>query len=207
MSEEQPQSSAQNVQENKGSAPESDVVSKKAYSQVQQDMHKFKAEKKELQMKLNELQATLEAQEKSKLEEQNRYEELYRKAEDEKNALLSERQREKQLFIDAVKKSALKTELGGNIKDAYLNLADYSQIEMNEDGSLNSETVRNAANQFRQDHPALVPSQASGAINSVAPPTNPGIQNQPKGAADMSREEKIQKLLEIRQQKLKNQGV
>ena len=206
MSEDQTRSSAQEDQEIKGSAPEVGI-DPKAYKQVSSDMHKYKQQAKEAKMEAERLKADLEAQQKAKLEEQNRFEELYRKAEEEKTSLLQERQREKQLFTDAVKKSALKTELGGNIKDAYLNLADYSKIELNEDGSLNSESVRQVANSFRQDHPALVPSPVSGNINAVAPPTNPGIQNEPKTVDTMTKEEKYARLLEIRQQKLKNQGV
>ena len=198
MSEDQTQSSAQEGQEEKGGA-QSVGIDPKAYKKVSEDMHKYKAEKKEMAMELARLKADLEAQQKAKLEEQNRFEELYRKAEQEKNNLLQERQQEKQLFVDAVKKSALKTELGGNIKDQYLNLADFSSIEVREDGSLDSETVREAANKFRQDHPALVPSSASGSINSIAPPVNPAISNQPKSINEMTKEEKIAALLKMKQ--------
>lgn len=152
---------------NQGEGSQSDkeqFVSRKAYEEVTRDMHKFKKEREELKAGFNELQAQLKAQEEAKMQENEQWKQLYEKRESE---LEEERNKAKESnirFTNAVKRSALKQELGGKVKDEYLSFADLSSISMSEDGMVDSETLRNVANDFRKQHGQLIPKEEGGEI-------------------------------------------
>ena len=52
--------------------------------------------------------------------------------------------------------NALKSELGGSIKDTYLVHADLEGISFKDDGSVDSESLLEVANKFRQEHGQLI---------------------------------------------------
>ena len=180
------------------STPESkeEFVLKKAYDEKSKDMHKFKEAYKKAQALNSELQSRIEAEERAKMEEKQQFEELYKKSEAEKASLLQQIELEKQQLLSQRRKSALKQELG-NIKEAYLGLANIDSIEVNEDGTLNSESVRQIANAFKQEHPALIPSGNSSSINSVAAPIDGTAPGQ-KSVSDMTFEEAKEALKQLK---------
>jgi len=173
-----------------------DFVARKAYEQVTADLHKNKKAKKDLLARVNELEAQREAQEKAKMEEKQQFEELYKKSEAEKAALLQQIEQEKKQLLAQRKKSALKQELG-NIKEAYLGLANVDGIELNEDGTINSESVRHIANTFKQEHPALIPSGSSSNITSTAAPIDTNAESN-QSVNDLSYDDALKKLMELK---------
>ena len=173
--EEQNQSSGEvKVQAEQGSsqAESSDVVNRKAYEEVTRDMLKYKSERKDLQARLNELETKIKVTEEEKLKEQEEYKSLFEKRNQEYEELQHSVAQEKNRYLKSVKMNALKNELGGKIKDAYLVHADVDSIEFNDDGSLNPESVVAVANKFREDHSALIPSNNNATITNQAPSGN-----------------------------------
>lgn len=159
-----------------GSTPSAEekeaFVSRKAYEEVTGDMHKFKTKTKELEAALNEYKAQLKAQEEQKLQEQERWKELYEKREAELEQIRRESQEQSSRYMTSVKKAALKNELGGDIRDEYLSFANLDSVVVTEDGSIDPESLRNAANEFRKQHGQLIPSKDNVNITGQAPSSN-----------------------------------
>lgn len=149
------------------SKKEEGFVSKKAYEEVATDMHKFKSKVKEAEARANELEAQLKAMEIQKMQEQEQWKELYEKRTEELETVLSTQREKEERYINAAKKNALKQELGG-IRDEYLVHANISAITLNEDGTVNRESVHAAANEFREKHAILLGNPA--ATSSTNPP-------------------------------------
>jgi chromosome segregation ATPase len=189
----------ENIPTQKEKEQKDEFVRKTAYEEVTSDMHRFKSRAKDAEAKAAEYEAKLRAIEDEKLKSEQRYQELYEKEKREKEQLADTRKKERELYLRGLKLGALKSELG-NVKDAYLMHADISAIEINEDGTLNSESVRKVANQFRQEHAALIPSQAGSNITNFASPTsfNPKA---PKSINDMSYAEKAAYLQQLKKNK------
>lgn len=166
MSEEEKSGSAAPQEES--TQQEAKVVPVKAYEEVTRDMHKNKQKAKELEAQVNQLMTQLKAQEEQKMQENDQWKELAsrREAELEEVRKLSEQKSSR--FETAVKRTALKQELGGKIKDEYLSFANLSEISMNEDGIVDSESLRNVANEFRKQHGQLIPQAQEEEITGHA---------------------------------------
>lgn len=144
-------------------------VSRKAYEEVSKDMHKNKQKAKEQALEINELQAQLKAQDEAKMHEKEQWKELFEKREAELEVERSKAKTQQERYTKSVKVSALKQELGGNVKDEYLSFADLSNISLNDEGLIDSETLRNVANDFRKQHGQLIPSEENTNVTGHAP--------------------------------------
>lgn len=181
-----------------GSNPEAEkFVPKKAYEDVSQDMHKYKSKTKELEATLNEYQAKLKAQEEEKLAEQNRYKELFEKRTAELEAEKSKAQETTNKYLKSLKLVELKRELGANIRDEYLMHANVNEITFNEDGTLNKDSLVTVANQFRQQHGALIPKSENANITGHA--ASNGEVAPTKSLEQMSMAEKIEMLKKLKE--------
>lgn len=178
-----------------------EYVAKKAYEEVTSDMHKFKSKAKAEQARVNELEAKLKAIEEAKLVEDQKFQELYEREKQAREQAEQDRNKEKDLYIRTVKLSALKGELGGNVKDEYLQFANVDRIEVGEDGTLSSESVRDVANSFRQDHPTLVGKSNDVNITSHAAAADVNHAQPEKTLDTMSTQEKIALLRSMGQSK------
>lgn len=198
MSEQNHVGNDDNAQKDSGSAEnqnqQEQYVSRQAYEEVTKDMHKFKRTAKELEAARNEYEAKLKQIEEEKLAEQQRWKELYEKRNEEIEAVKAEAQQKESAYLNSVKKSALKQELGGKIKDAYLVHADLSSIEFNDDGTLNMDSVHEAANRFREEHGELVPKTPSKEATGQAAPTNATV-SQGKPIEELSGKEALELFL------------
>ena len=112
------------TQEEGTSTEEQKFVPATAYKEVSSDMHKFKNRYREAEAKATELEQRLKSIEEEKLKEQQRFEELYEREKAERERVEQEKNKEKELYLRSVKLSALKSELGGKVKDEYLSFAD-----------------------------------------------------------------------------------
>lgn len=191
MSEPAKKDSVDSIVEPSKDVTKEEFVQRKAYEEVTSDMHKFKSQAKESSAKANELEAKLKALEESKMKEQNRYQELYEQEKKLREESDSNRGKDKDLYLRAVKKSALKSALGGEIQDEYLVHANVDAIEIRDDGTLSSESVDLVANSFREKHSQLIPSSGGGTITSNPSPANGTIGTVVKTLGQMTTQEKV----------------
>ena len=165
-------------------------VAKKAYEEVSKDMHKYKSKAREIEAMKNELEAKLKSIEEQKLMEEKRWQELYEKEREEKTTIASAREKDLEMFLRSAKKNALKQELGGGVKDVYLNHAAIDEIDVNDDGTLSSESVLRVANKFRQDFPEVIPSGDNLNISASSSPTKIADNKDENDISKMSFEQK-----------------
>ena len=164
MSEENKSGSAATQEKSQSQEQKNDFVSKKAYEEVTSDMHKYKNGIKEKEAKINELMAQLKAQEEAKLQENEQWQEIAKRREAELEELKTQYTQKSSSFENALKRTALKQELGGKIKEEYLQFANLSAISMDEQGLVDVESLRNVANEFRKQHGQLIPQEQSNEI-------------------------------------------
>lgn len=171
---------------------------KQAYEDVTKDMHKYKSEMRQAKAIVAEYEAKLKAIEEQKLVENERWQDLYNREKEERSALEQETRKSQERFEKAVKLSHLKSELGGKIKDAYLQFAKLNEIEIKEDGSIDPESVKRVANDFRRDHPELVPIESKARITNTA---SPNFRQAPsdKPLSEMSFDEKAKLLQQMKE--------
>ncbi len=166
-----------------------DYVSKKAYKEVSQDMHKYKSELQSTKAKLAEIEAIQEAKEQERLEEQGKWEELYKKSQEQFKTLQSEREQEKSKFVDYHKKNSVLQKIGGFKRDEYNNFINVKDIQMNEDGSIDENSLTAEVDRIKQEYPELLKATPSVKLPKEAP--NQGeIGN--KSYEEMSEHEKAQ---------------
>lgn len=146
-----------------------DFVSKKAYTDVSNDMHKYKSELKDVKAMLNQLNAEKSAGEKERLAEQGKWEDLYQKNELELNALKSERNAEQDKFVNYHKKNSVLNKIGSFKKDEYNRFIQTDKINMNEDGSIDSESLGLEVDRIRQEYPELLKASAGNKLPNDAP--------------------------------------
>lgn len=175
-------------EESKPVEPKEEFVSRKAYEETQRDMHKYKARAKAESAAKAEYEAQLKAIEEDRLVEAQQFKELYEKTKAEAETFKVQAEQEKSNYMTSVKKQALKQELGGNIKDVYLSHANITGIEINpETGTIDTDSLLEVANQFRNDHGVLIQKAQGG--NPTALPGNE-INSAPKSLSEMSIEER-----------------
>ena len=168
MSEENNSSSAATESVSKQEQEKEAFVSKKAYEDVSRDMHRFKQKNKELEATVNEFKSQLKAQEEQKMQEQEQWKELYQKREAELEQARREADSQRNQYLNAAKLSALKQEIGANVRDEYLKFAPLDSIAFNEDGTIDRDSVREAANSFRKEHGQLIPNSENVNITGQA---------------------------------------
>lgn len=179
------------------SGQEDKVVPRDAYEKVTQDMHKYKSKMKEYEAHMEQLRADLKAKEEAELAEQNRFKELYEKREIELAEAKKEAQRVRDQYLTTAKRAALKQELGGKIRDEYLSFADLNSIALRDDGSIDAESVRMVANEFRKQHGQLIPQVENASITGQAPANQTPIQG--KDPKTMSSKELVEYYAKLKQ--------
>lgn len=184
---------------NEGSQETEKFVTRKAYEEVSGDMHKYKTALKEREAVINQLEAERKAKEEESLLQQSKFKELWEQEKEEKQRLVQEGLNQKQMYLDTVKKSALKNELG-NIKDVYLSFADLNSISFNDSGSIERESLEAVANKFRADHAELLPKSGQANITSI-PAGTVNNQTATVEVGQMSKDQLIAKLIETQKNK------
>ncbi len=181
-----------------------EFVKRSAYENVSSDMHKFKSKAKDSAARVAELEAKIKTEEESRLKEQNDWKQLYEREKQEKDDLKSVGEQQREEYVRTVKLSALKSELGGNVKDQYLQFAEVDGVQLNEDGTLNSDSVQLVANKFRQEHPTLVGKQGNLNITGPAPSGGGEYREPAKTAANMTQAERMAELQKLRDERLRS---
>jgi hypothetical protein len=152
------------TENNEPTVKEKELVEYETYRRVLDQRKADQSRARELQAELDRIKAEREEAEAAKLAEQKRFEELYaseRKKSEDLTARI--KQAETQSALDR-KRAAIKTALGGVRKDEYLSFADLDSIVILENGQLDPDTVKAAANKFREAHPELVASKETSRL-------------------------------------------
>ncbi len=146
------------------------------------------AKARDLQAKLDAAMADKEAAETTRLAEQAQWKDLYEKEKKKAEGLGSQLQHLTTSQIESRKREAVKEALGGVRKDDYLKFLDLNAVQLNDDGSVDAESVKAAANKFRESYPELVAVKPAGKIpNEAASGYKPGA---PKSLEEMTFAEK-----------------
>lgn len=167
---------------------EEQFVSKKAYQEVSGDMHKYKSELQETKARLAEIEAIQETKEQEALQEQGRWEELYNTSKEQLTTLQSERNQERDKFIGYHKKNSVLQHIGGFKRDEYNSFINVENIKLNDDGSINNESLTSEVDRIKQEYPELIKTNSSTKLPKEAPSQNE-IGN--KGYDKMTEAEKV----------------
>lgn len=173
-------------------------VKRSAYEEVSRDMHKYKQKAKELEASVNEFQTQLKAQEEQKMQEQEQWKELYEKRQAELEQYRKQAEMERNKSVQTVRLSALRQEIGANVRDEYLKFAPLDSIVVNDDGTIDKDSLREAANTFRKEHGQLIPSTDSTNItgHAASSPTAPP----PIDFTKMSSRERVEYFTKVKNQ-------
>lgn len=170
-------------------------VSRKAYEEVTRDMHKNKQKAKDLEAANNELKSQFKAQEEQKMQEQERWKELYEKREAELEQERKKSSDQENRYMKSVKLSALKQEIGANVRDEYLHFAPIDNIVLSDDGSIDKDSLREVANSFRKEHGQLIPQSEN--VNITGQAASIYSVTQPKDRSKMSVDELKQEIANL----------
>lgn len=169
MSKEEKIVSDETVVDSNSTPDEKDAyVPKKAYEDVTRDMHKNKQKVRSLEADNNELKAQLKAQEEQEMQKQEKWKELFETSKAELVEVRKEAQIKDDKYTRSQKISALKQEIGVNIKDEYLSFASLDNIVLT-DGLIDKDSLRDVANSFRKEHGQLFPQEENVNITGQAP--------------------------------------
>ena len=161
-----------------------------AYDTYQKVLDQRKADRaraRELEAELATVKAKQAEADEKALADQKKFEELYTKEKGERAKLQETVQSMTQRQVENAKREAIKAALGGVRKDDYAKFFDLSAVQLNEDGSVDPESVKVAANKFRESYPELVAGKQSAKIANEAGTSHSG--GQPKPLHQMSEAE------------------
>jgi hypothetical protein len=175
---------------------EVETVSKKAYLETKDDMIKYKSRMKELENKLNQLQADRESEEKSKMLEQEKWQDLFKVTEGKLNQVLKERDEQQQLFVSSHKANAVIQQLGGFKKPEYNKFIDLNNVSVNDDGSIDFSSVEKEVSRIKIEYPELIKSNEVAKPISNSPKPVIGIEKSYKDLSAQDQYEYKRKLLQ-----------
>lgn len=157
-----------NQNEPKASSQE-EFVPKPAFVEVTADMHKYKTKLKETEAKLNQKAEEVENLMREKMEAEKQYKELYEKEREDKAKALEQIKVERKNFLDSHKINYLIQELGGLARSEYIKHANLNAIEVNEDGTIDQNSLKKEADRFRQEHAVLLKNYKLPTLPNEAP--------------------------------------
>ena len=175
--------------------PENDSVSRKAFEEVSDSMHKFKRRNKEMEMELNRIKAEQEIRERESLKEKEDYKALAERLEAQLEETSRLKQESEQKTINFHKKNAVIQALGGFKKESYSSFIELGNISVDESGNLNQGDVQREVDRIRQNHPELLKSFKSANLPNEA--ANSDVATGGKDYKNMSPQEKAAYRLEL----------
>ena len=152
------------TENNEPMVKEKELVEYETYKRVLDQRKADQSKARELQAELDLIKAERENAEAAKLAEQKRFEELYASERKKSEDLTSRIKQAETQAATEKKRAAIKSSLGGVRKDEYLSFADLDSIVILENGQLDTDTVKAAANKFREAHPELVASKETSRL-------------------------------------------
>ena len=125
---------------------------------------------RELQEELDRIKGMLRKQEDEKLEEKQEYKTLWENTQREKERIEQELYTERAKTVKEKKVKAFNKVLGNSLsKDRYYDFVDLDNILVEDDGTINNDSVKYAVNLFRENYPELVAAKEFPKVGSQAP--------------------------------------
>jgi len=154
-----------------------DLVPKKVVEEYKKDLFKFKDKYRSTEEELKKLREQIALQEKASLEEKEEWKTLYEREKEAREKALSELEQKSQIFIDSSKKNAVVQRLGGFKKESYARFINTSNIEVNEDGTFNDDSLAAEVDRIKQEFPELLKMSTSTKMPNTAPQSTNGVTN------------------------------
>jgi hypothetical protein len=120
------------------------------------DMFKYKQQLKDTQARLQELEKEKQAVEKAEMARQNQWKQLFEQEKAEKSKFQEELNQTKKQFVDSAKKNAVISSLGGLKKNEYTSFINTDSIDLNDDGTINADTLNAEVARIKQNFPELL---------------------------------------------------
>lgn len=147
---------------------------------------RVKLEKRELEDQLKKMQAQFKLQEQEKLEKNQEYKTLWERTQEELKIAREDKLQLESNIVKGTKRKAFDRELGKSLnKERYYDFVMFEDIIVDQDGTVNQESVRYSVNMFRENYRELVPTQQMPRVGSEAP-SNDGVIRPKKTLNDMS---------------------
>ncbi len=148
--------------------PEPELVPKQTLDAYKNDMFKYKAEKKALEQKLNDIEAGRAKEEEERLKKNQEWQTLFEAEQAKREELEGTLTNQTKKFADAAKVNAVVEVLGGFLKPEYNRFIDVNAVEISEDGIIIQESVdkevarikQNFSERLRSKKPAPLPNEA-----------------------------------------------
>ena len=134
---------------------ENKFVDKSKFDGVLTDLYKQRDSNKSLQARISELESKIQAQDSAELESQKKYQELFQKEKEKHTDTLNKFKQLENNFVTQQKQTYLASKLQVS-KPEYLKFADLSKIEINSDGTIDTNSVDRVVNEFKNSHPELI---------------------------------------------------
>lgn len=145
------------------------TVSYKTHAKLLDQRKADQAKLKELEATLSQFQEQQKKAEEERLRANDQYKELAEQKELELSKLLQERDQERAAAIKHQKILAFKETIGDLANPAYTKMVDWEAIQVDENGSVNIESLKEYGNQFRAEHASLFKNTNTPSPTSHAP--------------------------------------
>ncbi len=169
-----------------------------AYTQVKDDMLKYKHELKDAIAEIKSMKAARETEERQAKERNNEYKELYEESLDRIKVLEKSIDDKNTSFLNAQKLSRVKEKLGGFKKSEYNKFIDTSRVIMDNDGNVDETTVENEVARLKTEYPELIKVKASSELPNEAPESGNFTQKSVQELSKAERSEIRRKAIEER---------
>lgn len=147
----------------------SGTVAYKTHAKLLDQRKADQAKLKELEATLEQFQTQQKQAEEEKLRANQQYKELAEQKELELNKILQERDLERAAAIKHQKILAFKENVGDLVNPAYSKLVDWDAIQVDENGSVDVDSLKEYGNQFRAEHASLFKNSTTPSPTSHAP--------------------------------------
>lgn len=136
------------------------TVSYETYQKVLDQRKADRQKARDLQTALDAANAEKATAEETRLANDKKFEELYTKEKADRIKAQETLQHMTVKQVETTKREAIKTALGGVRKADYTKFFDLSLVVLSDDGEAEPESVKAAANKFRESYPELVAGKA-----------------------------------------------
>ena len=154
--------------------PQADVdglIKKK--NQLLNETKQERLKRQKLEEELNSLKAMLRKQEDEKLEEKQEYKTLWENTQREKEEIKEQYYSLQNSLVKEKKIKEFNKVLGNSLsKERYYDFVNFNDIIVDEDGTINKDSVKYAVNLFRENYPELVSRNDFPKVGSQAPSNN-----------------------------------
>lgn len=134
----------------------SGMVKHETYVKAVDQVKSLKAKLAEFESKLAEVNTQKELEAEEKLRAEKKTEELLALKEKELAEVKAKYSGLQTSMVSSLKQQALERELGGVLNPTYLKFADMNLIQLDEEGNVDSESLKACADKFRNEHPMLL---------------------------------------------------